>query len=780
VYDWSKCAQIRKHVSIHHPMQPNTTTQPSKTTIRVKTNWLKTTYLSSLVCFLAACGGGGGGTAVNQAPTANAGNNQTVVKTDVVRLNGLASSDTEGATLSYAWTLTRPVGSLAALNSSTVAQPTFTADVIGTYGVALVVNDGVLPSSAANMTVTAVTNSPPIANAGGAQTSFTGALVTLSGAASSDANGHALTYAWTLPTKPALSTVTLNNANTVSPTFTPDVAGTYIAQLTVHDTHGGVSSPINATVTATVPLTITNNTFTAACSGANCAATSNTSYAGSGIGLWRYNNTTIAAANVNIDISGVSAGKKVTLAFTNGNSAGAVTIPQSGTQASTEPGPSDIKASNSAPNLAIFNAQTQLKHKAHDQAHGAMLSKNQFVTSLLKDSPKNPHFNAEVSKQTPPVKRLAPALNATKTWTDTIDDTIVQYPSTNKHVCSLPSGRNVVFWQSNTDVNLTAANLNAFTTSVCGATGGFARLNGLVGDFWGPHSYNNLLISDTPSLQDVNVVFVNSNSAQNWAGYFYGCNNFAVTPSGCLHSNSSLVFFINTTGLTSNTSFYVSTLVHEASHMMSYYQNDILRNKSTDTWFEETSAMMAEDIVSPYVNNGDNKIASIRIPYHLLTGGNLSLNNWPTLSGDHYDMGGALGGFLNRQYGTNIYQKSFTSCLSGVAKTNSYECLNSVLINNGSFGIKEEMNRFGATTYARLAPNAAPIGFGYPTKVSGAYTIAPVDLSAMTLSSPSALGSYTSMTQTYLNETIAAGKTRYIRNNVVVPAGTSLIVVIKD
>ena len=111
-------------------------------------------------------------------------------------------------------------------------------------------------------TPTPIINTAPIANAGPDQSVLANALVTLDGSASSDANSDPLTYAWSLTAKPAGSTSTLAPATSVKPSFTADVAGTYVASLIVSD--GKVnSSPATASITAvvpTVPIVPTANT----------------------------------------------------------------------------------------------------------------------------------------------------------------------------------------------------------------------------------------------------------------------------------------------------------------------------------------------------------------------------------------------------------------------------------------------------------------------------------------------------------------------------------------
>ena len=111
----------------------------------------------------------------------------------------------------------------------------------------LIVNNGILNSAPDTVTIT-TENTPPVANAGPDDTTAVGATVQLDGSASSDVDGDALTFAWSLISRPAGSTAVLNAPTAVRPTFVADQPGTYVAQLIVND--GQVNSPPD-TVTIT-------------------------------------------------------------------------------------------------------------------------------------------------------------------------------------------------------------------------------------------------------------------------------------------------------------------------------------------------------------------------------------------------------------------------------------------------------------------------------------------------------------------------------------------------
>lgn len=190
----------------------------------------------------------------NAAPVANAGVSQNVVAGSIVILDGSASSDANSDPLTYAWTITsKPNGSAVPTSVSTLLKPSFTADVAGTYVASLIVNDGKVGSTASTVTITAsVANAVPVANAGVAQNVVAGSIVTLDGSASTDANSDLLTYAWSLISKPAGSMAALSSSTSAKPTFTADMAGTYVATLIVNDGKVSSASVTNSVVVADV------------------------------------------------------------------------------------------------------------------------------------------------------------------------------------------------------------------------------------------------------------------------------------------------------------------------------------------------------------------------------------------------------------------------------------------------------------------------------------------------------------------------------------------------
>ena len=183
----------------------------------------------------------------NNQPTADAGPAQTVFVGDKVTLDGSGSSDVDGDALTFSWSLKPPAGSTAVLSDPTAVNPTFVADVFGTYVAQLIVNDGNADGAPSSVNIN-TDNSAPVADAGQNQNVVVGETVNLDSSGSSDVDGDALTFSWSL-TSPAGSTAMLSDPTAVTPSFVADVAGTYAVQLIVND--GKVDSkPAAISVTA--------------------------------------------------------------------------------------------------------------------------------------------------------------------------------------------------------------------------------------------------------------------------------------------------------------------------------------------------------------------------------------------------------------------------------------------------------------------------------------------------------------------------------------------------
>ena len=198
----------------------------------------------------------------NVPPNANAGPDKNALTASVVYLDGSGSNDPDNSPqpLTYNWSfVTLPSGSTLNNDSITGKNQTnasFTPDADGTYELRLTVNDGGLSSEDTVQIISSISNVAPNANAGYDITTYITDTVILNGSASNDPDNspQPLTYNWffvAVPTGSSITNSSLTNANTISPSFIPDVTGTYVLEVIVSD---GQNSDFDNVAITVVPI----------------------------------------------------------------------------------------------------------------------------------------------------------------------------------------------------------------------------------------------------------------------------------------------------------------------------------------------------------------------------------------------------------------------------------------------------------------------------------------------------------------------------------------------
>ena len=171
---------------------------------------------------------------INGVPVADAGEDQVAFLKDKVILSGANSSDPDGDELKYIWAFTqKPAQSITELSNAADIAPEFIADRKGEYILSLSVNDGREDSAVDTVTVT-VENRQPEAIITTVDKGVAGDLIALSAERSSDPDGDALSYIWSL-IAPEGSSVMINDSSLAGPVFTADLPGSYEVKLIVSD-----------------------------------------------------------------------------------------------------------------------------------------------------------------------------------------------------------------------------------------------------------------------------------------------------------------------------------------------------------------------------------------------------------------------------------------------------------------------------------------------------------------------------------------------------------------
>jgi poly(3-hydroxybutyrate) depolymerase len=197
--------------------------------------------------------------AANKPPVASTSAVTITLPTTTATLDGSLSYDTDGSITAYSWTQTSGPATAAIATPTAVKTAVSKLTVAGTYIFKLVVTDNsgatddvqttitVLPASGNSSTPPA--NKAPVANAGADLTvTMPRNTTTVSGAASTDADGKIVSYKWTQVSGPSTASIP-SSTSAVTDLNQLTAVGVYVFRLTVTDDKGAsATDDVNVTI----------------------------------------------------------------------------------------------------------------------------------------------------------------------------------------------------------------------------------------------------------------------------------------------------------------------------------------------------------------------------------------------------------------------------------------------------------------------------------------------------------------------------------------------------
>jgi hypothetical protein len=436
------------------------------------------------------------------------------------------------------------------------------------------------------------------------------------------------------------------------------------------------------------------------CSGLNCGASSDGSYSGTGIGIWRYTNGNPYPTMLHARLTGV-ASKTAVLVFTN-QSGDAQAMPANSLQ-SEQASPQMAAATDGPLRLPVPSYIRDFKpsHQGGALAQGSL--------------PKGPAFAKAGDR---------------RSW---YSESNASYMATLQLQRTSSDGRQINFWVQDGEWGpgkIDAALLdqigNRFST---GNNAIYDMVTQIAGKPWGalPAAESGYYIDAAQPLDIVISNLTPDGSPWGLIGYFWGRNNQSSSYQS--FSNQSLSLYIDSETLylggTTGFDFCVSTLAHELTHMINFYQRNVLLNAPNEAWLEEMTAMGMEDVVDLAINPAYNTIRDDRFPGWLAAGDyNCPVNQYNYVgSCNSYNIGGSFMGFLLRRYGTGFFRSLLGDASS---QSDSVAVLDHAIRQAGGTSFADELRRWG-TSIALLPASGTPAGYGYPERTEGPFVLPGID-----------------------------------------------------
>ncbi len=449
--------------------------------------------------------------------------------------------------------------------------------------------------------------------------------------------------------------------------------------------------------------------LSAACSGTFCGAAGPQTYSGSGVGIWRYDNSTSGTVQLPVSIDGVS-GKNLTLVFTN-TSDTSVSMPSISTRA-----------------VSAAPASAQSSSAVLDGTH--MPGVNQ-VPEVIRNYRTSASSAGGERKSSIPTR--AALVGEQRNWKH-YDESV--RAATLRKKWQAADGRVINLWVENSEfssgkvtsglVETVAAKFDSDSNSA------YPMVTDLAGKPWGPHQNSAAYIGPEQEFNLVLLNFDRDGLAWNVVGYFWEVNN----ERGNALGNEALALFIDTETLylagAEGQAFTVSVMAHELLHMINFYERVMVasagsaNNYAYATWLEEMSALMMEDVVGLRLDPAYHSLRDTR--YAQWLGANFNcgfIQAWDdtvTSSCFSYSHAASFGAYLLRHLGVDFYK----NLLRDTSSPDSVAVLDHAIRQAGGQGLSAALRDWG-TNLALLPAGSSPRGFGYPLRADGGYTLPAVD-----------------------------------------------------
>ncbi|MEI5998354.1 hemagglutinin [Paraburkholderia bengalensis] len=457
----------------------------------------------------------------------------------------------------------------------------------------------------------------------------------------------------------------------------------------------------------------------------SCSATGDSTYAGTGTGVWQAINPNAAAIDVPVSISGLS-GQNVTLVFTN-ESASAQSMP-----------PIALSASMSS---SILRAQSQAA------ATPVSSSGESATRAAIRDF----NYRGWTAYATNPVTATARFATsggsggtAGPTWH--VGDTRgfyytdgTQRTTTLEQTANTSDGTVVNLWVESTEIGASRISpqiVNSLITQYAQAGGIYDMLVRVGGPLYGPNNQASLIDGTHQPIDLVVLNFDNNGQAFGLLGYFWSLNNFRRSSGLLATSNESVSLYLDSETLylggTYGMNQMLTTMAHESMHMQNFYRRSVLMGAqyAFEPWLEEMTAMMMEDWASGTIVPGYNAIRDARFVTYLTYAGhgsyNCGLTTWTPYGADceSYAVDGSFGGYLDRQFGLSFYQ----SLLGSRNHTDSLDILNDVIANARPGATVPSLLRDFAAASGGLVPLSSNVaGYTFPARNEGGFALPAID-----------------------------------------------------